>query len=298
MNPIQIMIVGAQKAGTTSLLRYLAQHPSVCVPVQTEMAYFAIDAEYDDGYERAFRKYFGHCRQDTAVLVAKNAALMYLPKAVERLHRHNAGMQVVVLLRNPVARAYSAYWFARRVGREDLRTFEEALAAESARLAGDPLKASFCAYVHNGEYVRHLQTLYRYFDQSQVQVYLTDDLKRDPAEVCRAILGSVGLNGHYALDVGRRHNSAGKARSQLVARSLVAFQDSRHPVRRAVRRLIPDRIAYRLWSTIDRLNSREFMPPTMAPETRAKLVEHFRPFNAELGSLLGRDLNHWNDPGG
>ena len=77
---IDMIIVGAAKSGTTSLLRYLGQHPEVCPQREPEFAYFVLDGQYARGYESAFDRYFGGCGRATKV-VAKNVGLMYLRAA-------------------------------------------------------------------------------------------------------------------------------------------------------------------------------------------------------------------------
>ena len=61
-----------------------------------------------------------------------------------------------------------------------------------------------------------------------------------------------------------------------------------------LRRLLPDRLADGARDAIQRLNEKEFKPPPMRPETRDELLDYFRPGNAQLGELLGRDLSPWN----
>ena len=130
--PIQLMIVGTQKSGTSSLLRYLAQHPDIHTHSQSEMTFFLQDHEYTRGYESAYAKYFAQCSENCK-LIAKNVMVMYSHDIMQRIYQHNPKIHLVVLLREPVARAYSAYWWARRRGWENITSFEEALAAEQHR---------------------------------------------------------------------------------------------------------------------------------------------------------------------
>jgi len=136
MKLIRIMIVGAAKAGTSSLLHYLAQHPQIYTHTHTrpEMTYFTNEEEFQAGYEAAYRKYFGKDVPEQKVLLAKDALLMTRQAGLQRLHDHNPYVFVVVILRNPVERAYSGYWFNYRHGWEKAG-FEEALVAEEERIA-------------------------------------------------------------------------------------------------------------------------------------------------------------------
>ena len=156
LGKIQLMIVGAQKAGTSSLLRYLAQHPDIHTHAQPEMTFFLQAREYTRGYEWAFGKYFtgqnSHDEIQDKHLIAKNVMVMHSPEVMQRIYEHNPEIHLVVLLREPVARAYSAYWWARRRGWENIKTYEEALAAEETRLNEGWFKWRQCAYQYNGIY--------------------------------------------------------------------------------------------------------------------------------------------------
>jgi hypothetical protein len=293
VKPIQLMIAGAPKAGTTSLLRYLAQHPDICTHPQREMTFFLNDAQYHQGYEEAFSRYFRSCYNNESVLIAKDVMAMYSSEVVKRLYEHNPHMQVVLLLRNPVDLAYSSYWYSRRRGWENIKTFEEAINTEAGRLQGDWVRWRKNAYLDNGLYIRHIETQFHCFERDQVSLFLTDDLKNS-SEVCRTIFEKLNINSSLTIDINRVHNYAKKARSELLARAFYGFLVARNPLQRVMRRLIPTSISYKMRYALLWLNEKEFKQPPMQPETRARLVEYFRPYNKELSEFLGRDLSHWN----
>ena len=110
---IRLLVAGAPKAGSTSLLRYLSQHPGITTHSQPEMSYFVIDHEFDTGYDAALTKYFPNAQPDSH-LIAKHVHAMFSEDAEKRMLEHNPGMQLALLLRNPIQRAHSAYWYCRR----------------------------------------------------------------------------------------------------------------------------------------------------------------------------------------
>lgn len=290
IKPVEVMIVGAEKAGTSSLARYLEQHPNICTHEQLEMNYFIVDKEYLKGYDNIYRTYFKRCHEKDAVLLGKSAALMYLPEAVRRLRDHNANLHVIAVLRNPVERAYSAYWYAKRVGREYLTTFEEAISAEPNRLGhGDHLQSSY-GYLDRGIYDKHLRNLFEYFPKDHIHIILFDDLKKDPTSTCRVLFDIFGLPSDFQLDTSLRFNEAALSRSEWLARTLA----SRNNVKQFIRQFIPDSTAHYLRNRIQHFNEKKGAIPSIDSETRTRLVDYFRPHNARLGALLGRDLSHWN----
>ena len=300
---IRLMIVGAQKSGTSSLLRYLAQHPDIHTHPQPEMTFFLQDREYTRGYTWAFAKYFAgkynHREIENKQLIAKNVMVMHAPEMMQRIYEHNPDIHLVVLLREPVARAYSAYWWARRRGWENIKTYEEALAAEEARLNEDWFKWRQCAYQYNSIYYPHVKNLINQFGAERVHCILTDDLKEDAETVCQQLFHQIGVRADFKTVIGERHNRATMPRSERFNYLFTQFLASHNPLRRAIRKLIPDATAYKLRKTVLDWNDKpqknmESVPPPLDPETHERQMAYFKPFNEQLAELLDRDLSAWN----
>ena len=300
---IGLMIVGAQKSGTSSLLRYLAQHPDIHTHPQPEMTFFLQDREYTRGYTWAFSKYFAgenDC-SDIAdqLLIAKNVMVMHSPEVLQRIYEHNPDGHLIVLLREPVARAYSAYWWARRRGWENIKTYEEALIAEEARLNEGWFKWRQCAYQYNSIYYPHVKNLITQFGSDRVHCILTDDLKEDAEAVCEQLFHHIGVRTDFKPVIGERHNRAAIPRFERFNYLFTQFLASHNPLRRAIRKLIPDATAYKLRKAVQDWNDkpqkdRESVPPLLNPETRERQIAYFKPFNEQLAELLNRDLSCWN----
>jgi Sulfotransferase domain len=291
------MLVGAPKAGTTSLYRYAAQHPKLTSHRQREMAFFFSDEEYPRGYDACAAKYFPDARDKQpgrTTPLAKHVFTMYSPAAVKRLEAHNPDIHVFALLRDPVQRAYSSYWYARRRGWESARTFEQAIAWEANRPADGWLPDRDRMHMRVGVYHPHVKRLLDTFGEDRVHVFLTDDLTADAARLCRVIFESAGVDPGFTPDLTRTHNPAAAARSEPVARAVAGLLKSRGPVKRALRRLIPHGLARRTRHALLRLNEKPFTPPPMNEQTRQRLAEHFAPHNEALSQLIGRDLSAWS----
>ena len=289
------MIVGSQKSGTSSLLRYLAQHPEIYTHPQPEMTFFLQDHEYVRGYERAYAKYFSKCPEDKR-LIAKNVMVMCSQEIMQRIYEHNTEIHLVVLLREPVSRAYSAYWWARRRGWENIKTFEEALAAEEARLNENWFKWRQCVYRFNSTYYPHVKNMIKLFGEERVHCVLTDELKTDARAVCQQIYELMDVHSDFAPVVGERHNQAAMPRSERFGFLFTQFLASRNPLRRAIRKLVPDAAAYKLRKAVLDLNDKPWTPPPLNPQTREELGDYFKPHNQQLAALLGQDLTHWQLP--
>ena len=299
---IQLMIVGAQKSGTSSLLRYLAQHPDIHTHAQSEMTFFLQKREHTRGYEWAFAKYFAGERSHDEIkdkyLIAKNVMVMHSLEVMQRIYEHNPEMHIVVLLREPVARAYSAYWWARRRGWENIKTYEEALAAEETRLNEDWFKWRQCAYQYNGIYYPHVKNLIDLFGSNRVHCLLTDDLKENTETVCQQLFNHIGICSDFKPSIGKRHNQATMPRSEGFNFLFTQFLASHNPLRKVIRKLVPDATAYKLrkaifdWNEKPQTNT-NWTPPPLNPQTRERQIAYFKPFNEQLAELLGRDLSAW-----
>ncbi len=289
---IQLMIVGSQKSGTSSLLRYLAQHPEIYTHPQPEMTFFLQDHEYVRGYEWAFAKYFSKCPENMHI-IAKNVMVMCSQEIMQRIYEHNPEIHLIVLLREPVSRAYSAYWWARRRGWENIKTFEDALEVEETRLNENWFKWRQCAYRFNSTYYPLVKNMITQFGADQVHCVLTDELKTDANAVCQQIFKLIGVHLDFEPVVGEHHNQAAMPRSEKLGFLFTQFLASRNPLRRAIRKFVPDATAYKLRKAILDLNEKTFTPPPLNPQTGQELVQYFKPYNEQLAELLRQDLTHW-----
>ncbi len=291
---LDFFIVGAQKAGTSSLYQYLAQHQGIFLPKAKDFFAFNEDAVYGvpaSKLEAYYRAYAGQAR-----VGGSNVQIMPFPEAVRNLHAYNPDIQLIAMLRNPVDRAYSAYWMMRRTGREPCATFEAALAEDlrRARCGGFREKAELC-YLEHGNYVDQLSLIYRYFDRERVFVGLFDDLVETPEKVTRAILRRLDLNtSDLGIDFSKAANEASMPRSMILQR-IIKGQSGLKKVYRSLAPLgLQVRANDAIFTKLEERNLKPVRYPPMAPETRAKLAAHFRPANEKLSALLGRDLSHWH----
>jgi hypothetical protein len=258
------------RSGTTSLTRYLDAHPEVFVARQKEVHYF--DLNYGKGldwYRRQFAEADGHLAVGDAT-----PSYIYLEEAVARMADTVPEARVIVLLRNPVDRAYSHYWLRRSIGAEQ-SDFVDALKEEPQRIAlKDPRRK--CPYLDMSRYVHQLRRLCRYFPREAVHVVIFEELKRSPEAAYRDICGRLGVNTEFIpANLGKVVNASVTYRSQRL---------------RQMRHSIPGPV----WRVVGRLNTRRASYPPLDPSLRAELEARFAEDNAELAGWLGRDHSPWN----
>ncbi|HSK15807.1 MAG TPA: sulfotransferase domain-containing protein [Gaiellaceae bacterium] len=284
---VGIAIVGAPKCATTSMLRYLGQHPELHDHPQAECDYFLNEAEFERGWERAHERYFPDDPGPPVKLVAKRALMLYDEGSLTRLAAHNPAAIVTAVLRSPVDRAYSAYTFARLRGWQKPEPFEAAIEAELAEgpfADADPHGPG--GYLSTSVYLPHVRKLLDVFPAEQVQLVTTEELAADSGDgaVWTTLFTAAGVDAGFVPQHEVRYNVAAKPRSERVAQVLA----SKTGAVGFVRRVAPARVLDRARKVTSAVIDKPAEVEGMAAETRARLEEFFRPFNRELEDLLGR----------
>ena len=181
--------IGTQKGGTTSLQKLLERHPDAFLPTTKEIHYFSLR------YNETEEWYRGHFQQATQDQICGEITPYYLfhPDAPERIQALIPEVRFIVLLRDPVERALSQYFHARRLGFEEL-DLEAALAAESERLARrDPYSHQKHSYLSRSRYELQLQRYLRLFNRQQMLILRSEDFFEKPQHSWKAILEFLDL---------------------------------------------------------------------------------------------------------
>lgn len=289
-------IVGAPKAGTTSLYEYLRQHPQVFMPAAKELHYFGSDLEFRRTprlSEDEYLKYFSSVPNQ--VLRVGEASVRYLQseEAASEIASFCPDAAIIVMLRNPVdalPAMHSEYLFS---GIEDIEDFGAALAAEPERRAGRrlPPGANVPQVLYYRESVRYADQVERYlrtFGRSQVHTILFDDLRADTQKTYRATLDFLGVS----VDTSRIPwvaNPNKVARSRLATRLV---SNPPKPVRWAAQHL-SRRARKRVYRWAMNLNARRSSRRPVPDELRRQLEREMRPEIERLAELIERDLSGW-----
>ena len=223
------LICGGQRCGTTSLYRALAAHPVVLKAVLHKGVHY-----FDTDYHRGMSWYRGHfplrssgdkIRERYGVpaqTFESSPYYMYHPQAVARIAEDLPSTKLIVLVRDPVERAYSQH--AHEVARmfEPETDFGAALALEPARLhrqeerlAADPGYYSFAhqhhAYRARGEYARYLTAMARHVGRDRIHVVESERFFAEPDQVYDEVLAFLGLPLNLRRPTFERHNARPRA---------------------------------------------------------------------------------------
>lgn len=279
-------LVGAAKAGTTSLYGYLSQHPDVCTSHAKEPHYFSWE---DDGWpdwaikdDATYRALFSECQSSQA---RGEASTWYLLSdgAPERIHAAVPDARIVIVLRDPTQRTYSNWSFNVSHGYETIEDFDEALNAEPKRRTS--VTPWHLHYVRASLYHDQVKRYLDRFGTNQVLVLLFEDLKANPLSVIRKVYDFIGVDPSFEPDFGTVQNQTFFPKS----RRLYDFLWKPSPLKSFLKSLLPHTVHARLGRELKVRNRKA--RPALSPEARLRLNERYADDVKALGQLIDRDLS-------
>jgi len=273
-------VLGVPKCGTTTLHEVLIAHTNIFMTKQKEPRFFDTDTYYNRGFDRYLRDHF---RGAAGFKARGEASPTYLRsgKARDRI-RGDLGkdLRFVVILRDPVKRAWSAYLQECRRGLET-ETFERALELEPTRLSRDPTCA---AYFLGGLYARQLRVWFEAFPREHFLVLLTEDLAERPAAVARQAFAFLEVDPDVEFSPPSPANVGWTPRCPRLGAAL----------NRRLKRFVPYSSRQRLGKLINRWISRPFEgAPTIDPAIARALRRRYRDEILAVEEIIGRDLGMW-----
>lgn len=283
------MIVGAQKAATTSLKNYLGQHPALQTHHQKEFAYFVDNTAYEKGYAVALKKYFGSS-DDKRQLVAKSAGLYINEQAIIRMKENDPECKLVLILRNPVERTYSSYLMEKNYGAipEPFEIIETILDNN------DPNDWRYEFFIGMSLYCKILTTLYRHFPREQVMLVRFEDLEQSATKICSQIFEWMNIDSSFVPDTSVRHNETNVTRSRTYGKLLFRVLQNSSPIKKVARTLLRGKMDYKIGEVMRNLNKSNRKYGPIPQKTLLKLHRYFEPYNNELSKISGIDFSSWN----
>lgn len=294
------LIIGAQKAGTTSLYFYLKQHPQIYMSPDKEPHFFA----YCGGIPRfrgplaakskywrtrptsieAYERLFAGVTTEKAIGEASTYYLC-VPETARTIRHHIPDVKLIAILRDPVDRAFSNFRHCVKLGFEPLINFQEAFQEEDNRMRNNWGIEWY--YRQKSLYYNQLKRYCDTFDRSQIKIYLTEDLAADPIAVLRDLFRFLNVDDSFVPEISSKFNvSRGIPRNRVLHSFLMRSRKIITPLRF----IIPDSI----WSlSIKSFKNRYFVTPVLEEKTRAELINYFKADILRLQDLIQRDLSGW-----
>ena len=207
------LIIGAQKAGTTSLFRYLLQHPDVKAPTRKQVHFFDLNFSHGE------RWYFSHfppkLNSQTKITGEASTEYLFHPEVAQRAKAILPNIQIIVLLRDPVERAYSHFHHMKRAGRE-LLSFENAIEREleifSQRGGFDFTREDVSdiynqSYLARGFYATQLERWFVHFPREQFLILQSEQFFQKVDTIFADVVQHLGLSNDYRVQNKMKHNS-------------------------------------------------------------------------------------------
>jgi hypothetical protein len=201
MQSSYLLVAGTIKGGTTSLYRYLADHPEICASSVKETRFFLdrshpLPAQYrfEDGLDK-YESYFGHC-QDRWLRMEATPHYLYHAEAVPRIAQSLPQVRLVFSLRDPITRLVSVYRFLRQNNTISAdMTFTQYVTTQLD--APDPTAPPYMQAVARGCYTRYLQPYIAAFGHERICLIRFEDLKQTPEQTVGEICTFAGIDPHF-----------------------------------------------------------------------------------------------------
>ena len=191
------ILIGAQKCATTSVYNWVSQHPEVCGPsTLKDYSFFIKDSFFEKGIDLFKKDYEKEGYNNQKIILHGCVHYIYFKKAIDRIYEYDPNIKLLLVLRNPIDRAISAYQYAKKMNLEKLE-FKSALKKENTRLKGNLSDRSELTYVSHSKYGEQLEYLLQKFDRSQLCVIFYDDVNNRPESVTQKIFNFLDVDLNF-----------------------------------------------------------------------------------------------------
>ncbi|MCD4669536.1 MAG: sulfotransferase [Actinomycetia bacterium] len=291
---VNLFITGAMKAGTTALFSYFDQHPMVFTPLFKEPNYFSyphtntpymgpgdrkefILSQWE--YNNIYKLY-----KDENYLVDSSPEYLYYYKCARDIHKYNSNAKIIIILRNPVERMFSAYTHLLRDGRETL-PFIKSVELEETRK--EERFGTIWHYKSVSMYADAVSNYYHYFSKNQIKVILYDDFVKDSQSVLNELFNFLGLDC-IQLKAIRRINVSGSPNRKL---KLINTLRKNKTVKTFIGLLFPNKYSRR--KIYDKIRSSNIHKIKIPNNEYNVLRKYFIKDIKQLETIINRDLSSW-----
>ncbi|MBS3738592.1 MAG: sulfotransferase [Psychroflexus sp.] len=294
------VIVGFPKCGTTSLHYYLDNHPEIFMPKQKELHYFTakiltsqnkgpgdnIVNQFHINSFQAYKQHFKKAQKKHKAIGDASPSYINYPETIPDIkEKLGADIKIIIVLRDPIRRAFSNYLHLVRENREKL-SFFEALKAEEQRMKMG--YSDFWYYKWNSLYAKKIEIFKKAFDE--VYVMTNENLKQNPLESIQNLYKFLGVDATYKpQNLSKQYNPGGLYKQNLVTKLI--FRQS--GFRRFLKRYMP--ITPQMKSMKQGILKQFEKPkPEIDKQSEDFLVEYFKDDVKLLKSLIGLNIESWH----
>ena len=284
---VDFFIVGAPKAGTTSLYHYLNEHLEIEMSSQKELDYFSDEALKRQGmyYGKSridnLEKYHG-LFTDKDVKIRGEASVSYLfyNDVPKKIKEYNPKAKIIIMLRNPIDRAFSHYLMDYRLGLVS-DSFESII---EKKLKHKNANLFYQQYIEVSEYARPVSRYLELFEIENILFIDYEDFKNDVSAVVNDVYIFLGVNNDFQPDVKKRYNTYAMPKN-----SIIRFIYSFVSFRKFLTNIVPKSIVKRIRNLLFKSDKK----PTPSNDIRNFLASYFKDDVEKLSVLLNKNFSKW-----
>jgi len=294
------LIVGAAKSGTSSLHNYLNQHHQVFMPSYNSLGMKVKEPRFlikDLVQKRLhngvwtweeYKSLFKDVKNEKAIGESTVLYLYYYNLAIKNItEKLGEDMKIIIMLRNPTDRAYSAFHHVSR-GFKEKNSFEKSLEIEDSRIERDPNLTPMVMYKSMGMYYEMVKAYLESF--KNVHIIFYEDFRDDTETVMKRAFDFLDLDEDYNIDFITRYNVGGK---EWKNKNMKYIFMKTTQIKSIFKRILPKSIRKRIRKKLVELSMNQVAP--MNKGTRKMLNDFFKQDIEKLSKLLNKDLTHWTE---
>ncbi len=284
------LCIGAQKSGTTTLHDILIQHPDIYLPKIKETHFFDLDDNFNQGVKWWIDTYYKKFNNEKIIGDFTPEYLFYdeIPEKIYNI----LGDQVkfLIILRNPVDRAYSHYLMSVNRGFESL-SFFDAIQQENKRISNGPFERNHLSYLSRGYYSKQIKRYINLFPKENIHFCLFEnDLLNNRKDTIDKILEFLRLEIR-SLNIYIKRNEAFQRKFKFL--NNILYTDNK--LKELVKMFLPmDRVRISLKKNFDLINRKKHINPKLNASLRYEILKkYYLDDIVELETLIARDLSKW-----
>ncbi|MEQ8478580.1 sulfotransferase domain-containing protein [Fulvivirga sp.] len=290
-NKIDIIIGGFQKCATTSFQNYLGHHSKIITHPQIEMTYFYNNEEYSKGWDNVRADYFD--QNENAFYLAKHAALLRSETAIQRLYYHNPNVKVILILRNPIERAWSSFLMELR-NKETPENFETTV--NKLKIPGkidiDDWRQN--VYIGNSIYPKYINSLFKVIPEENVKLLVLEEFENDRMTVLKELFMWLGLDNELNQEVvENRHNQLKSVRNEWLNKPITWILKEGSIQKKTLQKVLSPKVRNQLGAKLRNVNTKKVERPELKQHLYERLQWFFEPIISETEQILKREIASW-----
>ena len=284
---VDFFIVGAPKAGTTSLYHYLNEHPQVEMSSQKEPDYFSDKAIHKQGM------YYGKNRVNTldkyeSLFVQKESVVygegsvsyLFYDNVAEDIKKYNPNAKIIIMLRNPIERAFSHYLMDYRLGLVS-DSFENIITKKSEHKNAHLF---YQQYIEVSKYANQIQRYLDFFEKENILFIDYEDFKNNVAKTVDQVYDFLNISTEFAADINAKYNTFTMPKNKGI-RFIYSFVF----LRKILTFFLPLCLVKNFRAFLFKADKK----PELLKESRSQLSKIFKNDIKKLDEVLGKNYSKW-----